>query len=167
MHKLPGAFPPEPRDNPLKASARVLGLYARATLLITASEAVLYGIGFAVARVPLWPLLAILCALAGLIPRIGSVIGIAIVLFADWIGDGGWTGLTIALGTWLVVQAIEGFWLTPRLMGKPLGLKPVAVFLALICGSLLFGPLGLFLAIPVLAIALVWVRYFRGRRLLP
>ncbi len=149
--------------NPLKASVRVLGLYVRGMILIFIWQLVLYSAGFAIVRLPWWLFLALVCAVLGLLPRIGSLIGIAAVLFLAWLADAtvaqlAWTG-----GIWVAVQAIEGFWLTPGLLGKPLGLRPMAVFLALMAGSILFGPIGLLVAVPVLAIAMVWVRYFRGR----
>jgi predicted PurR-regulated permease PerM len=70
--------------------------------------------------------------------------------------------LAIAFGAWLVVQAVEGFVLQPVLLSKPLGLRALPVFLALLAGSLFFGPIGFVLAVPVLAVTNVFWRYFRG-----
>lgn len=151
-------------SNPFMASVRVLGLYVRAAALIFAIQIVLYCVGFAIAQIPWWALMAVLCAAFGLIPRIGSLIGIGFVLLLSSVAGTDVLHLAIAGGVWVMVQAIEGFWLTPLLIGKPLGLRPMAVFIALILGSLVFGPLGLLLAVPVLAIAMVWVRYFKGRQ---
>ena len=150
--------------NPFSDSVRVLGIYIRAAALIFAIQIVLYCAGFAIAQLPLWALLALVCALAGLIPHVGGVLGIGLVLLISWMAGTDLTHLAIAAGAWVLVQAIEGFWLTPRLIGKPLGLKPMYVFIVLILGSFLFGPLGLFLAVPVLAIAIVWYRYFKNRQ---
>jgi predicted PurR-regulated permease PerM len=150
-------------SNPFSASVRVLGLYIRAASLIFVIQVVLYCVGFAIAQVPFWGLLALLCALCGLIPRIGSVIGIGFVLLISIIAGTDVLHLGMAGAVWVLVQAIEGFWLTPRLIGKPLGLRPMAVFIALIVGSFAFGPFGLLIAVPVLAIAMVWVRYFKER----
>src|SRR3954452_25471453 len=54
-----------------------------------------------------------------------------------------WTELAIAFGAWLAIQAIEGFFLQPILLGRPLGLRALPVFLALLTGSFLFGPMAL------------------------
>ena len=81
------------------------------------------------------------------------------------IASRGWTELAIAFGAWLAIQAIEGFVLQPVLLGRPLGLRALPVFLAIAVGSLCFGPLGVVLAVPVLAVANVFWKYFRNRNL--
>ena len=55
-------------------------------------------------------------------------------------------------------QVIEGFFLTPRLVGHRIGLHPVAViFVLLACGQL-FGILGVLLALPLSAVGVVVLR---------
>ncbi len=150
--------------NPFRDSALVLGRYVKAQILIALILTVLYAIGFAIARVPLWPIIAVLGGLAFFIPRVGSLIPLA--LAAATIGWVDWNleHFLIAFAAWILIQALEGFFITPKLLSKPLGLRPLPVFLALLAGSFLFGPLGLFLAVPVLAVAAVFYRYFRHRR---
>jgi predicted PurR-regulated permease PerM len=63
-----------------------------------------------------------------------------------------------------VILLFDEFYLTPRLLSKPLGLRPLPVFLALIAGSFFFGPIGFILAVPAVAIAAVFWRYFRDRQ---
>ena len=151
------------RGNPFRDSVFVLGRYVRAQFLIAFVLAVLYAIGFAIARVPLWPLIAILGGFASFIPRVGSLI--PLILAALTIGWVDWDleQFLIAFAAWLLIQALEGFFITPRLLSTPLGLRPLPVFLALLAGSFLFGPLGLFLAVPTLAVGAVFYRYFRNR----
>jgi putative heme transporter len=148
-------------DNPVRESFRVLGLYLRAQLLIALILAVLYAIGFGIARVPLWPVIAIIGGFSTLIPRVGSLIPLLLVVIVNLLGDRNLTHLAIAFGAWVVIQGLEGFLITPRLLSKPLGLKPLPVFLALLAGSFLFGPVGLLIAVPVLAVAGVFWRYLR------
>lgn len=157
------ALPPGPRgvDNPVRESFRVLGLYVRAQLLIALILAALYAIGFAIARVPLWPVIAIIGGFSTLIPRVGGLIPLLLAVIANLLGDRDLTHLAIAFAAWVVIQGLEGFFITPRLLSKPLGLKPLPVFLALLAGSFLFGPIGLLIAVPVLAVAGVFWRYMR------
>lgn len=151
--------------SPVRESVRVLGVYVRAQLLIAVTLAILYGIGFAIARVPLWPLVAILGGVCSIIPLVGSLVPLALSACFILLLDQNLTHLAMAFGAWVVIQVVEGFFLTPRLMGKKLGLKPLGVFLALIVASLFFGPIGILLAVPVLAVANVFWRYFSRRRL--
>jgi predicted PurR-regulated permease PerM len=106
---------------------------------------------------------AVLAGACNAIPRIGSLMGLAIAAVVAFFGDLSITNFLIVFGTWVVVQGIEGFYLTPKLLGRPLGLRPVLVFFALLAGSLLFGPIGFLLAVPALAVGNVFWRYFRDR----
>ena len=65
------------------------------------------------------------------------------------------------LGVFVVVQSIEGYFLTPRILGRRLSLHPMAVFLGLLIGGKLFGLLGIILAVPTIAIAKVFLKFLR------
>jgi predicted PurR-regulated permease PerM len=149
---------------PVVQSVRVLGLFVRARILIALIQTILFAIGFAFARVPLWPLIAIAGGLASFIPRIGVLVPLVLVAIADLFGGVDLLHWTYAFGVWFVILLFDEFYLTPRLLSKPLGLRPLPVFLALIAGSFFFGPIGFILAVPVVAIAAVFWRYFRDRQ---
>ena len=97
------------------------------------------------------------------IPSIGSLITLCLVGLTTILVRRVWTDLAITFGVWVAVQAIEGFVLQPVLLGRPLGLRAIPVFLALLGGSILFGPLGLLLSVPVLAVANVFWQHYRNR----
>ena len=149
---------------PIADSIRVLGIYVRARILIAGILAVLYAAGFGFARVPLWPLIAIVGGVASLIPRVGTLVPLVLIALADLIGGVDLAHWAYAFGAWFAILVFDEFFLTPRLLSKPLGLRAVPVFLALLAGSFFFGPLGFVLAVPALAIAAVFWRYFRDRR---
>ncbi len=150
-------------DRPFRESVRVLGIYIRAQIAIAVIMTILYAIGFWIAHVPLWPLIAIMGGFSSLIPRFGSLIPLVLVALAMLLAHRDLTHFLIAFGTWVIVQGVEGFVLQPILLSKPLGLKAIPVFLALLAGGMFFGPVGLLLAVPVLAVANVFWRYFRDR----
>jgi predicted PurR-regulated permease PerM len=149
---------------PVRESLRVLGLYVRAQVLIAVILTVLYAIGFGVARVPFWPLIAIVGGAASLIPRVGSLVPLALIVLANLLSDQDLTHLAIAFGAWVLIQGLEGFVIAPQLLSKPLGLRPWPVFLALLAGSFFFGPIGFFLAVPILAVGAVFWRYFLNKK---
>ena len=100
------------------------------------------------------------------IPYVGAIfgavasIGVALVQFwpdYPWIGG---VALIYAVG-----QVVEGNFLTPRLVGRWVGLHPVWVVFGLLAGGVLFGFVGLLLALPVTAIIGVLVRYGLARYL--
>jgi len=56
-------------------------------------------------------------------------------------------------------QMLEGFFLTPRLVGERIGLHPVAVLFALLIFGKLFGFFGVLLALPASAVSLVLIQF--------
>lgn len=62
-------------------------------------------------------------------------------------------------------QLLEGFFLTPRLVGERIGLHPLAVIFALLAFGQLFGLVGVLVALPVSAVLLVGMRRLRIRYL--
>jgi len=154
---------PPPVDNPFRESARVLGHYVKAQFMIAAIDVVLYGVGYAFAQVPWWPVVAVLSGLCYLIPQFGGLLALLIAGFAGLLGELSLTRWIIVLGTWVGVQALEGFVLTPKILGDRLGLSPLIIFLALAVAGIFLGPLGLLLAVPVLAVANIFWRYWRKR----
>lgn len=148
----------------VRESVRVLGVYIRGQLAIIAIVSGLYLVGFGLARVPLWPLIGVFGGLLEFIPNFGSLIALSLALFGSWAGGADLLRLGIVLAIWLVVQSVEGFYLVPRFLGGRLGLNPLVVFLGVLIGGLLFPPFGVFLAIPVLAVANVVRLFVRARR---
>jgi len=102
--------------------------------------------------------------IAGFIPYLGAVIGVApAILIILLTGGVDWSTKLITFGAVLVlfglIQAIEGFVLQPRIIGKSAGLHPLVVILALIVGSQ-FGIGGLIIAVPLASVIRVLVREF-------
>ena len=123
----------------------------------------IYAIGFAISGVPWWFAIAVVCGLLNFIPIAGGVIALLIVLPVTLLVRQETMPVVGALITYVVAQGLEGFYLTPKIMGGRLGLSPWAVFLAIFAGGLMFGPLGVLLAAPVIAVlAVLWRRSRRA-----
>jgi predicted PurR-regulated permease PerM len=102
---------------------------------------------------------AAVCGLLNFIPIAGPVIALLIVLPVTWLIRQDMISVLGALITYVVAQGLEGFYLTPKIMGRRLGLSPWIVFLAIFVGGLVFGPLGVLFAAPVAAVvAVLWRR---------
>jgi len=147
----------------LREVARTLARYLRAEVRIIGILIILYLAGFGALGVPLWPVWGVLAGLVHPIPFAGVIFGLLLPMLAMWIGDGGlWQILSVA-GVFTVVQTLEGFVLTPRILGKSVGLGAMTVFVCGLIGGALFGPVGLLLAVPVAAIAAVAWKFAAGR----
>jgi len=94
------------------------------------------------------------------IPYIGSMVGgvlaVGLALFQFW---GDWVSIGIIAAIFFVGQFIEGNILTPRLVGKSVGLHPVWLLVALSVFGSVFGFAGLLVAVPVAAAIGVLIRF--------
>jgi predicted PurR-regulated permease PerM len=149
---------------PLADSIRVLGVYLRGQVLLGLILAALYAACFWLLHVPYWYAIGVFGGLSVVIPRIGSLIPLGLAALALDFTGASLSRYLILLGAWLVIQGLEFLVLMPRLISRPLGLKELPVFAALLLGSLVFGPIGLLLAVPALAVGMVFWRYLRRGR---
>ena len=94
------------------------------------------------------------------IPYVGALIGgllaLGLALFQFW---GDWLSIGLVAGIFVVGQFLEGNVLTPKLVGKSVGLHPVWLLFALSCFGTLFGFVGMLVAVPVAASIGVLMRF--------
>jgi len=136
-----------------------VGGYIAGQAKIAAIVGLLYTIGFAIAGVPGWFIVGPICGALNVVPVLGSVAALLLAEFVSLFGEAEVYNFIAVLVTFVAVQAIEGFYLTPMLLGRRVGLRPLTVFVAIAVGGLAFGPLGLLLAVPVAAVfAVFWRR---------
>jgi len=136
--------------------------YVQGRFLMALIMAGIYSAGLLLLGVPLWAAIGLIAGIIGIVPYLGVLSGLILALgFAALDGASFWRLAGIG-GVFGVAQVIEDYVLTPRLIGNKLELHPMLVLLALMVGGDLFGLLGLVLAIPVLAILKVIVRFFDG-----
>lgn len=123
----------------------------------------IYAIGFALSGVPWWFAVAVVCGLLNFIPIAGAVIALLFVLTITWLTRQDTIPVLGALITYVVAQGLEGFYLTPTIMGRRLGLSPWVVFFVILAGGFMFGPAGVIFAAPIAAVlAVLWRRTRRA-----
>jgi predicted PurR-regulated permease PerM len=140
---------------------RILESYVRGQLLIALVMAALYAAGFALVGVPAWAGIAALAGFLNAIPYVGTALGLVLATGFTLADGGGLWQLAGVVAVFVVVQSVEGYYLTPRILGSRLSLHPMAVFLGLLIGGKLFGLLGIILAVPTIAIAKVFLKFAR------
>lgn len=125
---------------------REAGGYVRGQLLVALAVAVLTALGLMIVGIPAWLVLGIVMGLCELIPYVGPLIGgVPIAVFSLPLGM---TTTLWALGVTILIQQIEGFFLSPFLMAGATGLHPVYVVLLLTAGGLLMGLPGMMIVLP-------------------
>lgn len=140
----------------VRTTDRLVAGFLRGQLLVAACLGVLYAVGFSVIGIDLAVGVGLLAGAMALVPYLGNVValGAATVLCVLKFGVGG--HLLAVLGWYVVVQTLEGFVLTPRIVGSSVGLHPAAVIVALLIGGDLLGFLGLLIAVPAAAVVKVF-----------
>ncbi|HVM28509.1 MAG TPA: AI-2E family transporter [Mycobacteriales bacterium] len=134
--------------------------FIRAQAAVGFVDAVAIGIGLAVLGVPLALPLAVLIFFGAFIPIIGAVVTGALAALVALVTNGV-TSALVVVALVLIVQQLEGNVLQPVLVGRTLDLHPAVVILAVTAGGTLAGITGAFLAVPVVAVVAVVVRYVR------
>ena len=122
-----------------------------------------YAIALSLAGLKYGFLIGLLSGLLSVIPMVGSAVGLIVAVLVAWFQSADWMYVLIIAAIFLVGQFIEGNFLTPKMMGKNVGLHPLWIFFALLAGGALFGVLGMFLAVPVAAVAGVLLAFAIGR----
>ncbi|MEA2018430.1 MAG: AI-2E family transporter [Campylobacterota bacterium] len=93
-------------------------------------------------------LFAVLVFILNYIPSVGSILASFPPLFVALLQLNLVDTISIALG-YLVINIFIGSFLDPKIMGKDLGLSTFIVFISMVIWGWIFGPLGMFLAVPL------------------
>ncbi|MBL0941648.1 MAG: AI-2E family transporter [Alphaproteobacteria bacterium] len=139
---------------------QVLGAYIRGQATVCFILMIIYTTGLSLVGLNFSLIIGIVTGLLSFIPYFGVLIGvaagmgIALSQFPDWFSIG------MVAGVFLTGQIIEGYFLTPKLVGDSIGLHPVWLIFSLLAGGSLFGFIGIVLALPLAAVVGVVVRCF-------
>ncbi|EHR71920.1 putative permease [Burkholderiales bacterium JOSHI_001] len=161
VQRVHDLVPPRLRDSAkgfLDECDAILGQYLRGQLLVMGALAVYYGLGLALTGLDLALPVGVFTGLAIAIPYLGFGLGLLLALLAAALQFASAGGVLAVLAVYLVGQGLESFVLTPRLVGERIGLNPLAVIFALLAFGQLFGFVGVLVALPASAVALVALR---------
>ncbi|HMP90806.1 MAG TPA: AI-2E family transporter [Kiritimatiellia bacterium] len=159
-------FKPETRSHVIYLITEFIGIlvaFFRGQFIIALCQGILFAIGFSIVGLPHGAILGFLLGLLNVVPYLGNMIGLAVVLPLAWFHPVGGPGLLLAVVIIFVfVQMFEGYFLTPKIMGKTTGLHPMAIIFAIFFwGTALSGLMGMILAIPLTAFLVVFWRLLK------
>jgi len=143
----------------------ILVAFFRGQLLIGLIMGVLLATGFSIAGLKFGLAIGLLTGLLNIVPYLGSILGLSIALPLAFLQpEGGLPLVGICVVVFAAVQLIEGWLLTPRIMGQQTGLHPVAIIVAIFFwGQALGGVLGMLLAVPLTAFFVTAWRFVRRK----
>ena len=141
----------------------VLGGFLRGQLSVMVSLGVIYAFGLWAVGLDLGLLIGFVAGLLAFVPYLGAFVGVSAAVIAALVQYGDAMHIALVLGVFAVGLTLESFVLVPWLVGDKIGMHPVAVIFAVMAGGQLFGFLGVLLALPVAAVAMVLLRYGHER----
>lgn len=135
----------------------VFGRYIRGQIIVASFVGVFTTFALVIIKVKYAVVLGIFAGISNIIPYFGPFIGIIpTILFALLDSP---AKAMYAAGAFILIQQVESGFLTPKIIGKSVGIHPVYVILSLIVGGKFFGVLGLIIAVPVLAAIKLTMRH--------
>jgi predicted PurR-regulated permease PerM len=149
----------------LKSINEYLILFFRGQVLVAFCDGVLLTIGFLSMGLQYAFLLGMTAGILSIVPFLGVAISIvpALILAAVQFGD--WLHPAIVIGIFCAVQFLEGFVISPKIMGDRVGLHPLTIIIAVMVGTTLLGGItGGILAIPLTAALRVLMFRYVWRR---
>ncbi len=138
-----------------------LGRYYLSQLAINAAFGVVATVGLYFIGVPSAALWGVTSAVLRFVPYIGPVIAAILPAALAAAVDPGWTQVLEVVGLYLVVETITGQFIEPLIFGHLTGLSPVAVVVAAIFWTWLWGPVGLLLSTPLTLCLVVLGRHVK------
>lgn len=165
-------FPVENRPflNDLKKDvAHALNSYIRGQGLVALTMGILFCIGFTIIDLPMAIGLGILIGVLDLVPYLHTFAiipaGFLALLKAADTGQNFWVLFALVILIFCVVQVIIDFIVTPRIMGKAMGMNPAILLLSLSIWGTLLGFIGLIIALPLTTIIIAyWQMYITKDR---
>ena len=141
--------------------------YFRGQALVAALVGVLCAVGFALIGLPLGVLLGLFVGVLNMVPYLQLIAVppalVLAVVHALETGGSIWMMLGLTVLVFVVVQAVQDGFLTPRIMGEVTGLSPAMILLSLSVWGKLLGLLGLIIALPVTCLLLAYYRRMLAR----
>ena len=131
---------------------KALSNYLRGQFAVSVIIGLLYGIGLGVMGIQYAALLGLAAAVLSLIPYVGSILTMLIAALVALLGPDALPDLMKVAIVFAGVQLLDGNLITPKIMGERFGLHPVVIMFSVLVFAVLFGFVGLLIAVPLTAV---------------
>ncbi len=157
------AVPPKYREFIFKLFSDVqnsMNQYFRGQALVALCVGVLFAIGFSIIGLPMGVVLGLFIGALNMVPylQLISLLPTTLICFVYAV-DGSvsfWTIWLECMAVYVIVQIIQDFFLTPKIMGKYLGLNPAIILLSLSVWGSLLGLVGMIIALPLTTLLIAY-----------
>lgn len=166
-----GYLPPRYRENVvsfLDEFNAAMSQYFRGQFVVAMIVGVLFAVGFTIVGIRMGILLGLFIGILNMVPYL-QLVGVPPALLLGIMtavekGQSVWWYLIGVAIVFAVVQGLQDAVITPRVMGKATGLRPVVILFSVLFWGKLLGFLGLLLAIPLTCLGIAYYRRFITRQ---
>jgi len=128
-----------------------ISTYLSTVTLINVALGVVVGVAMRLVGMPNPILWGVTAGLLNFVPYLGAVVTVCVLALVSVITFDSLGRAAVAPLVYIGINALEGYLLTPMLLGRRLTLNPVVIFLGLIVWGWMWGIAGALLAVPILA----------------
>ncbi|HJD64275.1 MAG TPA: AI-2E family transporter [Rickettsia endosymbiont of Sericostoma sp.] len=136
----------------LSAINTSLSAYIRGQLNVCLLLSIYYGVSLSILGVDLGLLLGALSGFSIIIPFVGILISFSLTMIVSYFAFGMVSTLFYIIIIYLVGTIVEGYILSPKIIGDKIGLHPLWIIFAVLALGNIFGFLGILFAIPIASI---------------
>lgn len=135
----------------------VISSFIRGQLMVALFIGVTTTIGLYLLKIKFAFIIGFIAGIFNVIPYFGPIIGvIPAILFALLDNPIKVIWVTILF---ILIQQFEGDILTPKIVGKTVGIHPITVMMSILIGGSIFGILGMILAVPITAVLIILINF--------
>lgn len=155
--------PPKYRHTTFRIASdikRSMNHYFRGQALVSLCVGVLFAIGFYIIGLPMAVVMGIIIFILTMVPYL-QLLSIPLVAILCLISAAGgtasfWALFGESIAVYCIVQVINDLFLTPKIMGKAMGLNPAIILLSLSVWGTLLGLIGLIIALPMTTLLIAY-----------
>ncbi len=155
----------------VKDIENAMNRYFRGQFYIASIVALLFSAGFLIIGLPMAVLFGLFIGMLNMVPYLQMIsLPIAAILCLVGSISGGpdfWVLFWECMAVYVIVQCIQDLILTPKIMGKAMGLNPAIILLALSIWGTLLGFLGMIIALPLTTLLLSYYDLYIVQRSIP
>ena len=145
-----------------------LNRYFRGQFIIAMTVGILFAIGFLIVGLPMGVILGLFIGVLNMVPYLQVIsLPICALLCLVAVATNGvdfWVIFWESMAVYVIVQSIQDLILTPKIMGKVMGLNPAIILLSLSVWGCLLGFIGLIIALPLTTLLLSYYDMYIVRR---
>ena len=132
--------------------------FIRGQALVSLALATFYSIGLSLAGLKYGMVIGLCSGILNFIPIVGTLIGIITSLTMAFIQFDTLGQIAMIAVVFAAAQVLDGYFLTPKLVGDRVGLHPVWIIFAVLAGGKLLGLLGVVIAVPFAGTIAILIR---------